>query len=61
MSVLIVGDRGGVWPWHARGGTVAVLWWLRRRTGLPMHDIAPMRVCRREALLARDVRDRRFG
>jgi len=33
----------------------------RRRAGLPVHDIAPMRVCRREALLALDVRDRRFG
>jgi glycosyltransferase involved in cell wall biosynthesis len=53
--------RRGVWPWHARAGNLAVLWWLRRRTGLPVHDIAPMRVCRREALLALDVRDRRFG
>jgi glycosyltransferase involved in cell wall biosynthesis len=51
----------GVWPWHARAGNVMVLWWLRRRTGLPVHDIAPMRVCRREALLALGVRDRRFG
>jgi glycosyltransferase involved in cell wall biosynthesis len=51
----------GVWPWHARAGNRLVLWWLRRRIGLPVHDIAPMRVCRREALLALDVRDRRFG
>jgi glycosyltransferase involved in cell wall biosynthesis len=51
----------GVWPWHARAGNVVVLWWLRRRTGLPVHDIAPMRVCRREALLALDLQDRRFG
>jgi glycosyltransferase involved in cell wall biosynthesis len=51
----------GVWPWHARAGNVAVLWWLRRRTGLPVHDIAPMRVCRRADLLALDVQDRRFG
>jgi glycosyltransferase involved in cell wall biosynthesis len=51
----------GVWPWHARGGSALVLWWLRRRTGLPVHDIAPMRVCRRADLLALDVRDRRFG
>jgi glycosyltransferase involved in cell wall biosynthesis len=51
----------GVWPWHARAGNLAVLWWLRCRTGLPVHDIAPMRVCRREGLLALDVRDRRFG
>lgn len=51
----------GVWPWHARAGNRLVLWWLRRKLGLPVHDIAPMRVCRREALLALDVRDRRFG
>ena len=25
------------------------------------HDIAPIRVCRRDALLELDVRDRRFG
>ena len=25
------------------------------------HDIAPMRVCRRQALLDLDLRDRRFG
>lgn len=52
---------GGVWPWHARAGNAAVVWWLRRRTGLPVHDIAAMRVCRRGALLALDVQDRRFG
>lgn len=53
--------RRGVWPWHARAGNAMVLWWLRRRTGLPVHDIAPMRVCRRADLLALDVGDRRFG
>lgn len=51
----------GVWPWHARAGNAVVLAWLRRRTGLPVRDIAPMRVCRREDLLALEVRDRRFG
>ena len=51
----------GVWPWHARAGNHLVVWWLRRRTGLPVRDIAPMRVCRRAELLALDVRDRRFG
>ena len=50
-----------MWPWHARAGNTVVLWWLRRRIALPVHDIAPMRVCRREALLALDVQDRRFG
>jgi glycosyltransferase involved in cell wall biosynthesis len=53
--------RRGVWPWHARAGNRVVLWWLRRRIGLPVRDIAPMRVCRRADLLALDVRDRRFG
>jgi glycosyltransferase involved in cell wall biosynthesis len=53
--------RRGVWPWHARAGNILVLAWLRRRTGLPVHDIAPMRVCRRADLLALDVRDRRSG
>lgn len=53
--------RRGVWPWHARAGNAVVLWWLRRRIGVPVHDIAPMRVCRRDALVALDVRDRRFG
>lgn len=54
--------RPGVgWPWHARLGTAAVCWRLRRRHGLPVHDIAPMRVARRDALLALDVADRRSG
>lgn len=51
----------GVWPWHARAGNAVVLWWLRRRTALRVRDIGPMRVCRREALLALHVQDRAFG
>lgn len=51
----------GVWPWHARMGTKALAWWLRTRSDFPIHDLAPMRVCRRDDLLALDVRDRRFG
>lgn len=62
---LVVGRRRpegrGAWPWHARAGNALVLWWLRRRTGLGVHDIAPLRVCRREDLLALGVADRRFG
>src|SRR4029079_2666006 len=53
--------RRGVWPWHARAGHAVVLWWLRRRLALPVHDIAPVRVCRRSELLGLDLRDRRFG
>ncbi len=51
----------GVWPWHARAGNAVVLWWLRRRIGLPLHDIAPMRVARRVDLLGLGIEDRRFG
>ena len=51
----------GVWPWHARAGTKALAWWIRRRSAFPIHDLAPMRVCRRDDLLALGVEDRRFG
>jgi len=49
------------WPWHARLGTAAVCWRLRTRHGLSVHDIAPMRVARRSAVLALGVNDRRSG
>lgn len=62
---LAVGRRRpvglGVWPWHARLGNALVVAWLRRRIAMPVHDIAAMRVTRREALVGLDVRDRRFG
>jgi glycosyltransferase involved in cell wall biosynthesis len=53
--------RGLRWPWHARLGTAAVSWRLRTRHNLPVHDIAPMRVVHREALLELGVEDRRSG
>jgi glycosyltransferase involved in cell wall biosynthesis len=62
---MVIGRRRPVkglrWPWHARLGTAAVCWRLRTRHGLPVHDIAPMRVARRDALLALGVTDRRSG
>jgi len=54
-------SRRGVWPWHARAGTAVVAWWLRQRTAVRVHDIAPMRVCRRQDLLDLGVADRRSG
>ncbi|MFL6158625.1 MAG: glycosyltransferase family 2 protein [Marmoricola sp.] len=51
----------GIWPWHARLGNRAVITLLRRRAGFPLHDIAPIRVCRRTDLLELGVEDRRFG
>lgn len=53
--------RGVRWPWHARLGTAAVSWRLRTRHRLPVHDIAPMRVAQRDALLSLGVRNRRSG
>jgi glycosyltransferase involved in cell wall biosynthesis len=51
----------GVWPWHARLGTYLVMRRLRRASGLVVHDLAPMRVCRRADLIGLGVEDRRFG
>ncbi|MCV6968350.1 glycosyltransferase family 2 protein [Mycobacterium bohemicum] len=62
---LVTGRRRPVpglhWPWVARVGTVVMSWRLRTRHGLPVHDIAPMRVARRDALLGLGVEDRRSG
>jgi len=62
---MAIGRRRAVkglrWPWHARLGTAAVCWRLRARYGLPVHDIASMRVTRRDALLGLGVTDRRTG
>ncbi|WP_431237523.1 glycosyltransferase family 2 protein [Mycolicibacterium aichiense] len=62
---MVTGRRrplpGVAWPWHARLGTAAVCWRLRTRHRLPVHDIAPMRVANRDALLALGVVDRRSG
>ena len=52
---------GTGWPWHARLGNRLVLHWLARRCGLRLHDVAPVRVCRRAALEGLAVADRRFG
>ena len=51
----------GVWPWHARAGTTLLATWLRHSSGFGVHDLAPMRVCRRDDLIALDIHDRRFG
>jgi len=53
--------RRRAWPPHARLGNAAVVWELRRRTGVALFDIGPMRAARREALLALGIEDRRFG
>ncbi|MFE2475136.1 glycosyltransferase [Streptomyces sp. NPDC059389] len=49
------------WPAHARAGNLALARLLHRRTGLRLHDLGPMRVARREALLGLALTDRRSG
>jgi hypothetical protein len=49
------------WPLHARLANRALALSLRRRCGVPLTDLGPMRCAAREALLALNVRDRRFG
>jgi glycosyltransferase involved in cell wall biosynthesis len=49
------------WPVHARLGNAWLAFRLRRRLGVPIHDLGPMRAARREALLSLELADRRFG
>lgn len=49
------------WPLHARAGNLVLAGMLRRRTGLRLRDLGPMRAARREALLGLDLTDRRSG
>ena len=49
------------WPWHARWGNGVLAWMLRRRSGLTVHDLAPVRVARRTELLGLGILDRRSG
>ncbi|MER5874532.1 glycosyltransferase family 2 protein [Streptomyces sp. NPDC060235] len=62
---LVLGRRRplerGAWPPHARAGNVALARMLRRRTGLRLHDLGPLRAARREALLGLGLTDRRSG
>jgi glycosyltransferase involved in cell wall biosynthesis len=61
---LVLGARAaqpGAWPAHARLANRALAWELRRRTGLPLRDLGPMRAAPRERLLALGIEDRRCG
>lgn len=64
-SDLVLGvrrpDRHGAWPFHARLGNKVLVAEIRRRTGVRLVDIGPMRAARRQALLDLGVEDRRFG
>jgi glycosyltransferase involved in cell wall biosynthesis len=54
------GERGAM-PAHTRVGNRVVTAEIRRRTGLRLHDLGPMRAARRDALLGLGIADRRFG
>jgi glycosyltransferase involved in cell wall biosynthesis len=62
---LVLGARSvvsrGAWPLHARMANRVLALELRRRTGIHLVDIGPMRAARREPLLALGLLDRRFG
>ena len=62
---LMLGRRSvrgkGAWPLHARIGNRVLAAELRRRFGVPVRDLGPMRAARREALIALALEDRRFG
>lgn len=64
-SDLVLGRRRpqgrGAWPSHARLGNLALAHMLRRRTGLRLHDLGPLRAARRTGLLGLGLTDRRSG
>lgn len=62
---VAVGSRrpvgAGAWPWHARAGTRLAAWRLRRRFGIIVTDIGPMRAISRDVLIDLGIEDRRSG
>jgi glycosyltransferase involved in cell wall biosynthesis len=61
---LVVAAReaaAGSWPMHARLANRYLAFELRRRTGVALRDLGPMRAARREPLLALGITDRRSG
>jgi dTDP-L-rhamnose 4-epimerase len=61
---LVLGRRRperGAWPLHARAANAILALEVRRRTGVRLRDIGPMRAAGRDALLSLAIGDRRFG
>lgn len=54
-------QQRGAWPLPARVANWELARRVRRRTGLRIRDLGPMRAAGREALLGLNVADRRFG
>ena len=55
-----VADKGAMQP-HQRVANGVLAWELRRRTGIRVTDLGPMRAARRQQLLDLEIEDRRFG
>ncbi|HVF13153.1 MAG TPA: glycosyltransferase family 2 protein [Acidimicrobiales bacterium] len=53
--------RSGAWPTHARLANRVLVAEIRRRTGVRLRDLGPMRAARRDPLIALGIEDRRFG
>ncbi|MEZ5349284.1 MAG: glycosyltransferase family 2 protein [Microthrixaceae bacterium] len=61
---LVLGARSadrGAWPAHARLANRFIAAELRRRTGVELSDLGPMRAARTDQLRALGLRDRRSG
>jgi glycosyltransferase involved in cell wall biosynthesis len=62
---LVLGRRrpisGAAWPWHGRIGNAVLARQVRRRAGVRLSDLGPMRAFRRVEMLELPVRDRRSG
>jgi glycosyltransferase involved in cell wall biosynthesis len=56
-----VAQTPGAWPWHARAANRVLAFEVRRRCGVALSDIGPMRAAHREALLSLGLHDRGFG
>ena len=61
---LVMGARRaerGAFPIHARAANRLLAFEVRRRSGLALRDLGPMRAARRQPVLDLRLRDRRFG
>ena len=61
---LVIGARiagRGAWPPHARLANKVLAFQVRRKTGLELDDLGPMRAMRRDALIDLGMTDRRSG
>lgn len=61
---LVLGARRpapGSWPWHVRWANRVLAAELRRRTGVALTDLGPMRAAGRRGLLGLALADRRSG